>query len=107
MSVPRGINTKERGFVIDVNESIIDCVHEMDVDREEARMMVKNNKHNCITATYYLLLSKRTRDPNSLPLVRSIKSKGSGNGNSPIKTLATTSNDTINISKIVGTINES
>jgi hypothetical protein len=27
--------------------------------------MVRNNKHNCITATYYLLLNKRARNPNA------------------------------------------
>ena len=34
----------------------------MNVDRDEIRLMVRNNKHNCITATYYLLLNKRARN---------------------------------------------
>jgi hypothetical protein len=69
----------------------------MDVEKDEARLMVKNNKHNCITATYYLMIGKKLRDPSSMPT----KSSKNGGGNSPTKT------DTINISKVVGTKNES
>jgi 5'-AMP-activated protein kinase catalytic alpha subunit len=79
MPIPVGINTKERGFIIDVDEDIIDILHDMEVEREEARQMVKNNKHNCITATYYLLHSKRLRDP--------VRATRSLNTNSPAKAI--------------------
>jgi hypothetical protein len=65
LNIPYGINTKERGFQIEVDEEIVESVYEMNVDREEIRLMVRNNKHNCITATYYLLLNKRARNPNA------------------------------------------
>ncbi len=71
----------------------------MDVDKEEARMMVKNNKHNCITATYYLMIGKKLRDPSSMPT----KSSKTGCETSPNKNTT----DTISISKVVGTMNES
>ena len=54
-----GINTKEKGFVIEVDEDLLEELGAMDVDRDEALVMLKNNKHNCITTTYYLLQKKR------------------------------------------------
>lgn len=39
----------------------------MGVEAEESKSMVKNNKHNCITATYYLLAAKWLRNPSLIP----------------------------------------
>jgi hypothetical protein len=38
----------------------------MEVEREEAAQMIVNNKHNCITTTYYLLDKKRIREPQTV-----------------------------------------
>ncbi len=45
--------------MIEVEEEIIEEMVQMEVNNEEAVEMVKNNKHNCITTTYYLLQKKR------------------------------------------------
>jgi broad-specificity NMP kinase len=57
---------REKTFSIDVDEDILDLIVDLDVDKEEARIMVRNNKHNCITATYYLLMVKKARNPLSI-----------------------------------------
>jgi hypothetical protein len=84
--------------VIDVDEEIIEALFSMGVETEEARTMVRNNKHNCITATYYLLVAKRLRNPRN-PAQFSPPKKPSVS----VKSV----NEIVSVSKVVGSINES
>jgi len=54
--VIRGIMVKEEHVPVDSN--ILSQLKCLDVDLEDARIMVEKNKHNRVTATYYLLKVK-------------------------------------------------
>ncbi|KAM3135268.1 hypothetical protein pb186bvf_012566 [Paramecium bursaria] len=64
ITIPKGVNTKLDNFqaLIEIDDIILEKVCQLDVDKDEAIQMIKNNKHNCITTTYYLLISQYQRE---------------------------------------------
>jgi len=75
---------------VPVEEAVLDKMAEFEINREYARKCILANKHNTITATYYLLLKKMLREGykqlNHLPKRKLGPSEGSKMRKNPHQT---------------------